>query len=56
MGWDERMAAKQLNHDRKNRTVHFGFRDNMAIPRIVESDFDRFTRLRHQAGELVLGY
>jgi deferrochelatase/peroxidase EfeB/predicted acylesterase/phospholipase RssA len=55
-GWGEPMKANQLNPDPKNRTVHFGFRDNMAIPRIVEHDFDRFTQLRHRAGELVLGY
>jgi deferrochelatase/peroxidase EfeB len=55
-GWDDPIVAKQLNQDPKNRTVHFGFRDNMAVPRIVEEKFDRFTQLRHHAGELVLGY
>jgi hypothetical protein len=55
-GWGDPMAAEQLSPDPKNRTVHFGFRDNMAVPRVVGHDFDRFTRLRHRAGELVLGY
>jgi deferrochelatase/peroxidase EfeB/predicted acylesterase/phospholipase RssA len=55
-GWENgTLLAEHLTKDRKNRTVHFGFRDNLARPRIVEKEFDP-SKLRHRAGELVLGY
>lgn len=56
-GWEtDKLPAKHLTEDKKNRTVHFGFRDNLARPRIVEKkDFD-LPSLQHRAGELVLGY
>ena len=55
-GWETaKLPAKHLTNDKRNRTVHFGFRDNLARPRIVEKEFDP-SKLRHRAGELVLGY
>ena len=55
-GWETAiLPAKHLTNDKRNRTVHFGFRDNLARPRIVEKEFDP-SKLRHRAGELVLGY
>jgi predicted acylesterase/phospholipase RssA len=55
-GWETgKLPAEHLTNDKRNRTVHFGFRDNLARPRIVEKEFDP-SRLRHRAGELVLGY
>jgi deferrochelatase/peroxidase EfeB len=56
-GWEKKDAleAEHLTTDKKNRTVHFGFRDNLARPRIVEKEFCP-RNLRHRAGELVLGY
>ncbi len=55
-GWEAGMLpAKHLTNDKRNRTVHFGFRDNLARPRIVEERFEPH-KLRHRAGELVLGY
>jgi deferrochelatase/peroxidase EfeB len=55
-GWENgTLLAEHLTKDRKNRTVHFGFRDNLARPRIVEKEFAP-RNLRHRAGELVLGY
>jgi deferrochelatase/peroxidase EfeB/predicted acylesterase/phospholipase RssA len=58
-GWDGALPAEHLTKDRKNRTVHFGFRDNLARPRVVvEKEFDlcNLRDQRHRAGELVLGY
>jgi deferrochelatase/peroxidase EfeB/predicted acylesterase/phospholipase RssA len=58
-GWDGALPAEHLTKDKKNRTVHFGFRDNVARPRIVvEKEFDlcNLRDQRHRAGELVLGY
>jgi deferrochelatase/peroxidase EfeB/predicted acylesterase/phospholipase RssA len=54
-GWQDVLPAKHLTTDKRNRTVHFGFRDNLARPRIVEERFEP-NKLRHHAGELVLGY
>jgi deferrochelatase/peroxidase EfeB/predicted acylesterase/phospholipase RssA len=54
-GWEDALPAKHLTTDKRNRTVHFGFRDNLARPRIVEERFEP-DKLRHHAGELVLGY
>jgi deferrochelatase/peroxidase EfeB/predicted acylesterase/phospholipase RssA len=55
-GWEKGiLPAEHLTKDKKNRTVHFGFRDNLARPRIVEERFDPHN-LRHRTGELVLGY
>jgi len=54
-GWGGGLPAEHLTNDKRYRTVHFGFRDNLARPRIVEKEFDP-SRLRHRAGELVLGY
>jgi deferrochelatase/peroxidase EfeB/predicted acylesterase/phospholipase RssA len=54
-GWGGGLPAEHLTNDKRNRTVHFGFRDNLARPRIVEKEFDP-PNLRHRAGELVLGY
>jgi deferrochelatase/peroxidase EfeB/predicted acylesterase/phospholipase RssA len=58
-GWEGGLPAEHLTKEKKNRTVHFGFRDNLARPRIVvEKEFDPRNRRRqcHRAGELVLGY
>jgi deferrochelatase/peroxidase EfeB len=55
-GWEQGiLSAEHLTKDKENRTVHFGYRDNLARPRIVEKDFAP-RKLRHRAGELVLGY
>ena len=54
-GWEGALPAEHLTQDKRNRTVHFGFRDNLARPRIVEGEFEP-SKLRHHAGELVLGY
>ena len=54
-GWEGALPAEHLTKDKRNRAVHFGFRDNLARPRIVEERFDPHN-LRHRAGELVLGY
>jgi len=55
-GWETgKLLAQHLTNDKRNRRVHFGFRDNLARPRIVEKGYDP-PKLRHRAGELVLGY
>ena len=56
-GWDvARIPAAHLpNTTKEARTVHFGFRDPVAMPRIVEPHIER-SRSQHQAGELLLGY
>jgi DyP dimeric alpha+beta barrel domain len=54
-GWEGGLPAEHLTKEKKNRTVHFGFRDNLARPRIVvEKEFDPRNRRRqcHRAGEL----
>ena len=54
-GWEGALPAEHLTKDKRARTVHFGFRDNLARPRIVGERFEP-DKLRHHAGELVLGY
>jgi hypothetical protein len=52
-GWlENRFLAKHLTLDPKHRTVHFGFRDLIAKPKIAEPWIEG----KHHAGELVLGY
>jgi deferrochelatase/peroxidase EfeB/predicted acylesterase/phospholipase RssA len=52
-GWlENRFLAKHLTLDPKHRTVHFGFRDLIAKPKIAEP----WVEGKHHAGELVLGY
>jgi deferrochelatase/peroxidase EfeB/predicted acylesterase/phospholipase RssA len=50
-GWDNGLLAKHLTTDRKDRKVHFGFRDMIARPGVTGSSTQR-----HAAGELLLGY
>jgi deferrochelatase/peroxidase EfeB/predicted acylesterase/phospholipase RssA len=53
-GWGDGLFAEHLTKDsanRKNRTVHFGFRDVIARPGITDS-----ATQRHATGELLLGY
>lgn len=49
---DGQIEAEHLD---AQRTVHFGFRDNISQPAIVEDDPDP-QRLRHRPGELLLGH
>jgi deferrochelatase/peroxidase EfeB len=53
--WKSGLRAKHLTRDKQDRRVHFGFRDNIAIPAICENGFES-KQLRHHAGELLLGY
>jgi len=56
-GWETaRIEAAHLPGTTKEvRTVHFGFRDPVAMPKIVEAQVQR-SQSQHNAGELVLGY
>jgi deferrochelatase/peroxidase EfeB/predicted acylesterase/phospholipase RssA len=55
-GWEDALPAEHLTTDKRNRRVHFGFRDNLARPRIVVEKQLDVRNLCHRAGELVLGY
>jgi hypothetical protein len=53
--WDQALKGRHLTTNPRERKVHFGFVDNVARPRVDDEQPDP-PRLRHRAGELVLGY
>jgi deferrochelatase/peroxidase EfeB len=65
-GWDVADGVPDGQHmfvdgDRGNRQVHFGFRDNITAPTILDEFPRREGRadgavVKHKAGELLLGY
>lgn len=57
-GWDDEsdwLPAAHLSTNRKNRTVHFGFRDNIARP-VIAGASSNGGKPCHSAGELLLGH
>ena len=56
-GWSHATYASDLPLGADGgRTLHFGFRDNLSVPKIVDANFDAYRLQRHHAGELLLGY
>jgi deferrochelatase/peroxidase EfeB len=57
-GWNESdwLKAAHLSTDSRKRTVHFGFRDNIARPVIAGASSKEDRKPRHSAGELLLGH
>ena len=56
-GWDESdwLRAAHLSTNSRNRTVHFGFRDNIARP-VIAGASSNGGKPCHSAGELLLGH
>ena len=56
-GWDESdwLRAAHLSTNSRNRTVHFGFRDNIARP-VIAGASSTGGKPCHSAGELLLGH